>query len=397
MVNRRPLRPRVGVIEGWGSSGHIATADDAFLAIVGYTRAEFERHGLNWRELTPMKLAHLDEAALRQAKMTSPAGGFTPAYQKALTRKDGAHVPVLVVCAIVPGSTNADADKADKWIAYVVDLSSELEQSWRGYAQPIDPQGGPGAPRPEEFHERLIGELVRERTRMAAMLDSTEAVIWAVDPDARLIAANATFQAVQRLASGRESVVGERLIAPRHAAEVEDEWQRAYARALDGERFSTRTVLDLPSGRRMHFENVISPIVHTEGNKDTVAGVAVVAHEVSKRVDIENALRESEARFRSLASGSPIGVFLSDPAGKNLYVNPRLASIWGIEDAEVFEEGWKDRIHPADRERVDRELECAIAEGRGLEIEFRLSSPAGDERHVHMWMAPIYHEKRITG
>jgi CheY-like chemotaxis protein len=49
--------------------GHLydlTDVDDAFLAIVGYTREDFER-GLSWRELTPPEYLHLDEAGMRQA------------------------------------------------------------------------------------------------------------------------------------------------------------------------------------------------------------------------------------------------------------------------------------------------------------------------------------------
>lgn len=49
--------------------GHLydlTDVDDAFLAIVGYTREDFER-GLSWRELTPPEYLHRDEAGMRQA------------------------------------------------------------------------------------------------------------------------------------------------------------------------------------------------------------------------------------------------------------------------------------------------------------------------------------------
>jgi two-component system, cell cycle sensor histidine kinase and response regulator CckA len=80
------------------------------------------------------------------------------------------------------------------------------------------------------------------------------------------------------------------------------------------------------------------------------------ARERQKRLDAEQALRESEERFRQLAENITESVFwMSEPiAMKMLYVSPAYERIWGRScnslDANFME--WIEAIHPDDRQRV---------------------------------------------
>jgi two-component system, cell cycle sensor histidine kinase and response regulator CckA len=80
------------------------------------------------------------------------------------------------------------------------------------------------------------------------------------------------------------------------------------------------------------------------------------ARERQKRLDAEQALRESEERFRQLAENITESVFwMSEPiAMKILYVSPAYERIWGRScnslNANFME--WIEAIHPDDRQRV---------------------------------------------
>jgi len=180
--------------------GHLydlTDVDDAFLAIVGYTREDFER-GLSWRELTPPEYLHLDEAGMRQAAV----GGFTAPYQKEFFRKDGTRVPVLLVCAFIPGMDG-------HWMGYVVSLEAPrpLQASPADATEPLDTH------LKVELLGRLVSELVRERARTFAMLDHAPMLVWSVDRDARLLGANTPFHDAHADV-GRLLEVGDRLDAP---------------------------------------------------------------------------------------------------------------------------------------------------------------------------------------
>ena len=370
--------PIVGVMRGIGP--RIVDVDDAFLAILGYTRSEFESVGMDWPAMTPPEFLPLDEAGMRQA---AESGGFTAPYRKEFFRRDGTRVPVLLLCAFLP-------DEPDAWMGYCVDLSAP--PAFGG--PPETPHTRPGAaPPPADFYVRLVNELVRERTRLLAMLDNTDALIWAVDPELRLLSGNAAFQTAQRAASGRDLQVGDSVVGPEFSVAARAHWAACYRRALAGERFALHGSIEQPFELR-RYDSYFSPIVDPSGR---VIGVSVVSQDVTSRSLAERALQASEARFRTLAAAAPLGIFLADERGQILYANPRMSEMWQLAPDEAFGVESARRLHPDEAKRVVELWERAIADGTSVEQEFRIVLPDASERHLRSRMAPVREGDRVTG
>jgi PAS domain S-box-containing protein len=87
----------VGVIY-WTTDGKIVDANDRFLEMVGYTRAELEAGAIDWIHMTPPEFAYLDERSLEELKGT---GVNAAPFEKEYLRKDGTHVPVIVAGAML--------------------------------------------------------------------------------------------------------------------------------------------------------------------------------------------------------------------------------------------------------------------------------------------------------
>ncbi|HUR68428.1 MAG TPA: PAS domain S-box protein [Candidatus Thermoplasmatota archaeon] len=112
----------------------------------------------------------------------------------------------------------------------------------------------------------------------------------------------------------------------------------------------------------------------------------------------QEALRESEERFRQLSSSSPVGIFLALPTGAADYTNPSCDRICGFEgDALGF--GWTERIHPEDKERVLAEWTTYAREpGRGdYSSEVRWQHRDGTIRHTHVRAAPLSRDGALVG
>jgi PAS domain S-box-containing protein len=86
-------------------------ANDAWLAIVGRDRSEFDR-GLSWRAHTPPDWRAVDDRALEQVMRD----GWVEPYEKEYVRPDGSRVPVLV------SGVRLDASPL-RIVALVIDLS----------------------------------------------------------------------------------------------------------------------------------------------------------------------------------------------------------------------------------------------------------------------------------
>jgi PAS domain S-box-containing protein len=372
------LATPVGVM--WGTDDRMTAADDALLAIIGYTREDLEAGRLDWRTLTPPEYMHLDEAGKRQAAET---GGFALPYQKEFIRKDGSRVPVLLCCAFVPGVPGG-------WTGHVVDLSIRT-------SPPPPPQPHPGStpipPVTEEFHRRLIGELVNERTSMLAMLDSSPSLIWAIDREFRLIGCNSVFQHAARRTTGRMLEIGDPVLSDAIPHTMQIVWKALYDRALGGERVTQFGVEEF-DGVQYWYDYALAPMRNTSGE---VYGVTCSAHDARERLASDEALRASESRFRTLAASSPLGILLTDVTGAVIYTNERLQAIWGMPEAEMLGFGPAQRLHPDDFGRVQQSWRLAVAESRDMQLEFRLLMPDASVRIVRAWFSCLYEQGRMNG
>lgn len=108
-----------------------------------------------------------------------------------------------------------------------------------------------------------------------------------------------------------------------------------------------------------------------------------------RRVAAETALRESEARYRTLADTMPQVVFIATASGFVEYVNKPGLEYMGLRLDEAIGFGWLGAIHPHDRQHVaDRWLEC-LNLGKTYEFEHRLLRADGHYRWQLARAVPI--------
>ncbi len=99
---------------------------------------------------------------------------------------------------------------------------------------------------------------------------------------------------------------------------------------------------------------VIFPVIK---NLDKVTS-KLKATNNEKEVALMNLKKQShelylrEERFSSIAELSPVGLFMTDAEGNCEYVNERYAELYGMSTDDCLGEGWKEGIHPDDRERI---------------------------------------------
>jgi PAS domain S-box-containing protein len=62
----------------------------------------------------------------------------------------------------------------------------------------------------------------------------------------------------------------------------------------------------------------------------------------------EQALRESEQRFRLVSESAPVMLWMGDAAGKCLYLNRTLREFWGVAEQDVASFDWNATLHPDD-------------------------------------------------
>ncbi len=105
-----------------------------------------------------------------------------------------------------------------------------------------------------------------------------------------------------------------------------------------------------------------------------------------QQLSLQNeALRESEARFRQLAGAIREVFWMTDVEKKQmLYISPAYEEIWGRSCASLLANprDWVEAIHPDDRERVEKAIFLKQAPGE-YDEQFRIVRPDGSVRWIH--------------
>ena len=92
---------------------------------------------------------------------------------------------------------------------------------------------------------------------------------------------------------------------------------------------------------------------------------------VMERKASQDALRDSEERFRAMSDASPLGIFVSDAQGDCVYTNAAYHKISGLNFEQAMGTKWSMAIHPDDRQRIVVEWRDAVRSQEPFQTEVR--------------------------
>ncbi len=102
-----------------------------------------------------------------------------------------------------------------------------------------------------------------------------------------------------------------------------------------------------------------------------------LAHDITTRIESQNALRESETRFESLANAAPVMIWVSDTNQEFRWVNQRWLEYTGRSLNNELSVSWLENIHPHDLRRCTQIYSQAFEQKAPFSFECRLRNKNG--------------------
>ena len=183
--------------------------------------------------------------------------------------------------------------------------------------------------------------LRRSEANLRAIFNTSLQAFVLVDRDGTIQAFNPTAQAWATAILGHGVAEGDRI------HEFIPEAASGFRAALAGEARSVERRLRTIDGVERWYETTHAPVIDEHG---TVIGVCLNARDVSERKQAEQALRESEARYRDLFDNASDLVCSTTLEGAFLYVNPAWNRAMGYSDAALAGRRFIDLVHADSRE-----------------------------------------------
>ncbi len=232
-----------------------------------------------------------------------------------------------------------------------------------------------------ERHRRLAeqardlpAKLAQHEVRLRDITDAMPALISVIGKDLRYQFLNHAYEVW--FGVRREDVVGKTM------GEVLGEGTvhrlRPYIdRALAGEVVNFEVQAPYQHGPARWIDATYLPARDAGG---AVTGFYVMVHDITARRHAQDALRESEQRFKNMADTAPALLWLTEADGRCSFMSRGWYDYTGQPQGQALGFGWLEMVHPDDREPTERIFREANLARAPFNLDYRLHTPGGGYR-----------------
>ena len=146
-----------------------------------------------------------------------------------------------------------------------------------------------------------------------------------------------------------------------------------------GEPFEMIFPLKGANGKFCQFLTRVMPIKDGDGKVLQWFGTNT---DITRQIETEQQLKESEERFRLMAEGTSILIGLGDESSNAIYFNKAWTDFTGRPMTDLIRYGWTELVHPDDREQYIAKYLGAFAERKPFSGELQVLNRDGQFRWV---------------
>jgi PAS domain S-box-containing protein/putative nucleotidyltransferase with HDIG domain len=230
-------------------------------------------------------------------------------------------------------------------------------------------------------HRRAEKELLTKTMLLEAQSETSIDGILAVDNEGHSILFNKRFSELWMIPDHIMNTKDDARILKYILKQLKDpeEFSRKVKYLYEHSYEKNREEIEFADGR--YFDRYSSPLLGKDGQH---LGQIFFFRDITERKQSQQALLESEERFRSVTESLHEAVWSSDLSGEFKFLSPVMTSIYGRPLSEMigYPDFWIDASHPEDQALVRASKEELFRDNR-VELEYRIILPDGTVRWIY--------------
>lgn len=231
-------------------------------------------------------------------------------------------------------------------------------------------------------HKRWQRELEESESRYRTLIDNfPKGAVALFDKDLRYLAVGGEL--MNQVGVKQEDRVGNK-ITDLYSGEILNEIRPYYQQVFEGKSNSFEI--------EYHGRHLLCYTLPIKGDQGDILSGMLVVQDITQRWQAQQALHESEAKFRMMAENlSEIIWMLSGDGEELIYINPAFEEIWGIDREKLYDNplNFLEAVHPEDRDRVEKRFTSPQDD---FDDTYRIIRPDGEVRWLHARGTRIHYE-----
>jgi PAS domain S-box-containing protein len=230
---------------------------------------------------------------------------------------------------------------------------------------------------------RRAGEELLEQSRYArGLIEASLDPLMIISPDGKITDVNRATESIT--GAGRDRLIGSDF--SQYFAEPEKAKEGYGKIRREGQ------IRDYPLSVR-HRSGRTSDVLYNatvlRNESGELQGVLATARDITERISMEQVIRRSEARYRSLVTATAQIIWTTNAEGQIVEVTPTWRQYSGQSFADASGSGWFNVVHPEDREQARALWEEALRTRTPYETECRMRRRDGEYQHFLVRAVPV--------